>query len=456
CCQQQRPLGWVPEDTLVDIWRGQRRAALMAALAGDDFSLGCQTCADEIALEGRSASYAGLFDLEPAGLPDALPTFIEFNLSNRCNLRCIQCNPELSSSIRALTDLPPVVGIYGDEFFDQLRQFLPALQRAQFAGGEPFLAAENYRVWEMIAELAPGLAVTVITNATHLTQRAKEILERVPMSIVASIDGATASTFESIRLGAAFPEVVANVEWLAEYCRRVGTSCSINHCLMPQNVHEFADLLEWAEGLGLAVQVSVVRSPERCSLSSLPTDELVRISESLQAQDARVSGALSVNLPVWRRETDRIRRWVIAGQQARLDARERAQLDRVALFPRPGPAVDSAAIKSAVEASSTGPEVWTVRVTPDQHVIEAPAEFAALLSVDDLGGLTLLELGGLVEATYGELLDRTFLEQSDSLIDSVETYRHGVVRSALVPKRNDDGWTTEVTMFVSCSEVAES
>src|SRR5690606_1013499 len=120
--------------------------------------------------------------------------------------------------------------------------------------------AENFRVWDMIAETAAPVDCVVVTNATQWTPRIEALLERIPFSFIFSIDGITKSTYESIRVGADFDRVMANVERFCRYVVDRGTVASVNHCLMPSNVHEFGGLLMWAEERGLFVNVSVVRT----------------------------------------------------------------------------------------------------------------------------------------------------------------------------------------------------
>ncbi len=443
CCNNQQPLGWVPHDRLGDIWRGHRRAALVAAIHRNDFSQGCWTCEDEARIEGRDASYAAVFDHEPPAGPDGWPTFVEFNLSNRCNLRCVQCNPELSSSIRALTDLPPVPAAYGDEFFEDLREFLPHLHRAQFAGGEPFLAPENYRVWDLVAELAPGLDVTVVTNATHLTDRAREVLERVPMSIVVSLDGASATTFESIRRGASFEQVVDHVDWFVDYTRRVGTRCSVNHCLMPQNVREYGDLLCLAEDRGLAVQVSVVRAPAECALGTLPTAEIEAVVEHLQSEDGRLRGRLVRNLAVWERELARLTSWAGAAESVRAEAFDRTRADVVALFPQPGAPVAVDAVRDELRASSNDGIVHELLLDRSLQITADVSGFGAVVG-SGLEGRSTTELGVLMERRFGALRDRQRVRDDQDGIEVRDQYAGADWRAVLLPLRDVEGWTVQV------------
>ena len=85
------------------------------------------------------------------------PSVIEFNGSNACNLECIMCG-EYSSAIRGNVEgLPPLRKVYDDQFFDDLRLFLPHLRLLNLLGGEPFFAAETHRIWNMMIE--DGLSI---------------------------------------------------------------------------------------------------------------------------------------------------------------------------------------------------------------------------------------------------------------------------------------------------------
>ena len=66
-------------------------------VAEDDFSHGCEGCRWEVETEGRDGSYPQTFEAralhltaDPASA--AWPRSMELNLSNSCNLQCIQCN----------------------------------------------------------------------------------------------------------------------------------------------------------------------------------------------------------------------------------------------------------------------------------------------------------------------------------------------------------------------------
>lgn len=315
CCLNSHALGNISEERLPEIWNGHRRAAMRLALAANVFPPGCEGCGVQVEVEGRANSYPEVFDFWVEKLDGDLadnrwPIRMEFNLSNSCNLQCIQCNGELSSSIRVRREgRPPMPKVYDDQFFEDLRAFLPHLRHANFAGGEPFLGAENFVVWKQIAQLAPDLDVTINTNATVWNRRVERVLNELKCSFIFSLDGISKQTYESIRVDGDFEAVMYNINRFITYGRKRKTALNINHCLMPQNFHEFADLLLWAEERHIFVSVSVVRSPEHCSIGALPKEEIADIHRFLESRSAHLMPRLRLNWPTWEKEIQRIGRW---------------------------------------------------------------------------------------------------------------------------------------------------
>lgn len=291
CCQNSGfSLGDVTKQSLREIWESAEANAMRSALENGDYGKGCEFCAWQEREGNSDIVFARGFDsLRPSDRRQRFPTQMEFALTNTCNLQCVMCDGNWSSAIRSQREgRPEMERFYGDAFFSQLAEFLPHLQDARFLGGEPFLGAEALRVMEMLAELPNPPRVTITTNGTIYTKRVKRLLERLNPDVVFSIDGASTATFDRIRVGAHFPKVIANLE---RFQAVLGPAkVSITHCLMVENVTEFADLLQFAEERELHVGVNVVQFPPERSLYHLPIGELAEVVQDLQACEPQLSG----------------------------------------------------------------------------------------------------------------------------------------------------------------------
>ncbi|MFY9345811.1 MAG: tetratricopeptide repeat protein [Planctomycetota bacterium] len=288
CCKNTTyVLGNVADERLADIWRGKKAQAMRKALRAYKFGTGCEFCEWQVKGGQYDQVYARVFDVLPVrGEAAEWPSRLEFTVSNTCNLACVMCYGVLSSTIRAHREkLPPLPKVYDDQFFADLKPFLPHLHNAKFFGGEPFLAQENYRIWDMMIADKIVIPCHVTTNGTQWNSKVERVLAAFPCNIAVSMDGATKATVESVRVNANFEEVRANVEHFLAYCRKRGTVFTLTYCLMRQNWHEFGDYLVYAEQRGIEVFINTVIDPADCSLYTLPPADLRAIASRMTALD---------------------------------------------------------------------------------------------------------------------------------------------------------------------------
>jgi MoaA/NifB/PqqE/SkfB family radical SAM enzyme len=284
CANKVYTLGVYPDQSLEQIWFGEKADGLRASLSANDFSKGCQVCYHRLRAGNYNVAARG-YDLT-SRRRDGYPTRMEFELSNTCNLECVMCRGEFSSSIRKNRDQkPPIPVPYDSRFLDQLESFIPPLESARFLGGEPFLIPLYEEVWEMMIRLNPRVEVTLQTNGTIMNPRVRRVLENLSFSISVSIDSVDKENFERIRKNSSFDTVVENLRIFQEYSRRRGTHLSIVSMVMPQNWWELPELVAFANRLGVSIFLGLVVGPKECSLSVLPSSELEGIIERLSSHE---------------------------------------------------------------------------------------------------------------------------------------------------------------------------
>jgi len=370
CANQLYPLGHVADASLAEIWSGARARALRAALAAGDLSLGCNSCrwADE---HGNDQTIARLYDEFPVPGPEpARPSRMTLALSNRCNLECVMCNGELSSRIRASEGRPALPTVYGDAFFAELDDWLPHLVHASFLGGEPFLAAENFRVWDRLAALDTGLRCAVVTNATRYDARVEGVLDALAFDVTVSLDGVTAATVEAIRRHLDFGEALDHARRLREHTRRRGTAFGFNFCLTPHNWQELGPFLAFADGWDADVRVISVSEPGHC-LHDLDEVALAEVLAVWEAESARWTATLGRNRHSWDVEVEQVRR-VLAQRRAGVPPtlRQPQRLDGPLVTAPEGRADPAAAREARARLdrwAADGP-VATLDVGPDGRV----------------------------------------------------------------------------------------
>lgn len=318
CYNAAHPLGNVGQERLRDIWNGGRLAQLRAALSSHDYSHGCDLCAPPEGMAAHPTAPVREFDVYASSTTGEWPRQLQVAFSNACNLECEMCFGELSSSIRANREgLAPLPSVYGDSFFEDLDAFLPHVEKVDFIGGEPFLSHEAWRLWQRLDELGLHPHCHVTTNATIRNRRVDWVLSRFPVSFTVSIDGATADSYERIRRGARFDQVLDNLDHFRSVAAGTGSMVSLAFCLSTDTWRELPAMFRFAEKRDLDLGVNLVTEPARLSLWRAPAAFLDEVAATLSGQRDAVASELLRNRDRWLKNVQ----WAVsAARQARRDS----------------------------------------------------------------------------------------------------------------------------------------
>ncbi|HWA89910.1 MAG TPA: radical SAM protein [Rhizomicrobium sp.] len=310
CCRNRDfPLGDVSKDGIDAIWHGERLKQLRREVEAYSFARGCGDCGRQVENGWLASASMRTFDQFAVAEPDpAWPRIIELSISNSCNLECAMCNGECSSAIRARREGRPArPKYYPDDFAESLREYLAHALRVKFLGGEPFLVPEYYRIWETMVRDGLTTHCHITTNGTQHNARIEKIMASLRVSLAVSVDGVTRGTVESIRVNADFDELMANVRAFAAQAQAKNRTMALTYCFMRQNWHEFGAFCLLADELACRVVVNQVSSPPQFGVYNLPLDELRKVLEAMEREAPALEARLGANLPVWRREMQRLR-----------------------------------------------------------------------------------------------------------------------------------------------------
>ena len=311
CCRNwSQPAGNVTRQTLDEIWGSAQTALLRDSLERYELAEGCEFCrfqSSEGWFGGAAMRQFDRFDVTET--PPQWPRQMEFSISNSCNLECVMCDGDFSSAIRARREARPALQrVYTDEILEQFRKYLPHLTQAKFLGGEPFLVAEHYKLWDMMLEDSVQTGCHVTTNGTQYNARIEALLERLPFGFAISLDGARKETVERIRLNTSYEAVMRNVKRFRDYARARRTSFALTFCLMRPNWEEFGEYCAMADEWNVRVGVNTVRFPPGLSLYTLPGEELRKVAAAMERQAVGLASSLRLNKDVWFDEFERLRR----------------------------------------------------------------------------------------------------------------------------------------------------
>lgn len=286
CCHnRENILGRYPEQNIREIWSSTNADKFRQKMREYQFMSGCWVCSGDYKQGNFDQIPAPHFDTLPRH--DTYPVMMEFLLDNTCNLRCIMCYGELSSSIRRNRDkLPPLKNLYGDVFLEQLQEFIPYLKETRFcSSGEAFLIKLHYKLWESLIEKNPSCLIVVQTNGTVMNTRIKDLLERGNFKIGVSLDSLRKETYEAIRLNASFDRVMENIQYYADYSKRHNKSFTISTCVMRQNWNELPDFINFCNKIGANATFHKVWNPLQYALHNLPAAKLQEIHTELSGYD---------------------------------------------------------------------------------------------------------------------------------------------------------------------------
>lgn len=278
CYNKTNSIGQVKDNTLHDIWFGQERRKF-DELVNEAYNLesGCYGCKLKIQSGDFSSVVAQNYDFHSTKIKK-YPTRMEFELHNTCNLECVMCNGEFSSSIRTnrehRTALPFV---YDDSFLEQLDEFIPHLQYADFIGGEPTLITFYYKIWEKIIAINPKCLIHIQTNCTTLKPRFKELLKQGNFEVGLSIDTLDEQLAKVIRKNVIWENFSTNLNWYLDAYKDGILKLTLNFCPMPNNIESIIPIVQFCNLHKISLFFCTVLSPYECSFLSLDKEQILSI-----------------------------------------------------------------------------------------------------------------------------------------------------------------------------------
>ena len=170
----------------------------------------------------------------------------QIQITSRCNLRCPHCTKNVFSDQWIDGDMDMAT-------YRAISKAFPYLKQVYIdAWGEPLLHPE---FWQMAAIARDaGCSVGTTTNGTLINRDVARRLACEVDVVGISIDGATAGTYESIRHGAKFNEVVEGVLSLVAAKKETRDDgyplVSLLFLKNRRNIHELPDMVDLAGELG--------------------------------------------------------------------------------------------------------------------------------------------------------------------------------------------------------------
>lgn len=196
----------------------------------------------------------------PDGTAKPRITYIDFALSNRCNIRCLMCSPHAS---HLLAEDFKELGIYYDEEWESrsrnywtpekivpvFEQIVDALQSMLTTGGEPFINATHLLLLETAIKRKRSheISLSYHTNLMVLPEKLVELwrsFKRVDVHV--SLEG-FGPLNEYIRHGSKWAVIEKNFQKLIALKKEINLALEVHTCLQVPNLLRLPDLYGWLE-----------------------------------------------------------------------------------------------------------------------------------------------------------------------------------------------------------------
>jgi len=247
CCMadMQFPIGDMRKNTIKEIWNQAPMTEIRRQMLNEQPVSACNRCYEQESIgvvSGRMSAnkhHGHLIDrtheTKPDGTLDRFElTYWDIRFSNLCNLSCRSCGHIFSSSWyqdqaklagpewKKTHKVLNYAGRFETDAWDQLVEHIEHVEQIYFAGGEPLLMEEHYKILdELVQQKKFNVRLIYNTNFTHTHLKDRSVFEYWKLfdsvSIGASLDG-SGPHGEYIRKGTQWNKIEQNRHDMMQIC----------------------------------------------------------------------------------------------------------------------------------------------------------------------------------------------------------------------------------------------
>jgi radical SAM protein with 4Fe4S-binding SPASM domain len=304
CCHAEMGVGQVGNcrtNTLEEIWQDQPMQDLRQAMLTETPHAACTRCYEQeqsgFFSGRRSANKHHGHHIKKLEENPFEMTYWDIRFSNLCNLRCRSCGHIFSSQWyqdqaklagpewKARNTVLNYAGRTETDMWSQLEPHLDYVEQIYFAGGEPLLMEEHYRILdELVRRERFDVRLIYNTNFTHTDLKGRSVFEYWKqfdsVAVGASLDDMGARA-EYIRKGTDWGVVQQNRRDMLAICPEVDFYISPTLSIM--NAHHLPDFHRaWVEqGLIRAqdLNVNILQDPAHYRIDIAPAEYKQQLRE---------------------------------------------------------------------------------------------------------------------------------------------------------------------------------
>ena len=308
CCGTDiNPLGTLKENTLEELWNSEKQKQLRLDMLNGTKNEICRRCHEQeesgfFSMRNSANKHLG-HHIERVSKTQPDGSYDDFNIvywdvrfSNLCNFRCRSCGPNFSSNwfddavkINGGKPIGQKKVIYAgkdkEDVWEQMKPHIPYLEQVYFAGGEPMIMEEHYRVLKELVRLEKfDVKLIYNTNFSMMKYKDLDVLEFWKLfdsvSVGASLDAAGPRA-ELIRKGTDWDQACRNRERMLKICPGVDFYVSPTLSLM-NSLHVPDFHREWIDRgflRHLDLNINILQGPNYYRIDALTPDLKQQVKE---------------------------------------------------------------------------------------------------------------------------------------------------------------------------------
>lgn len=239
--------GDMRQNSLEEIWNSPKMKTLRQNMLAEKRSKQCELCyqyekvGEKSSRQDFNKEFGDFFNLidhhttKDGGLDKYEIRYVDFRVSNLCNFRCRICSHHFSTSWftesvklgLAKPDQKRLVVPMDDpeDIWNQIETMLPYLEHIHFAGGEPMITEEHYRILNYLVEHNRfNVKLSYNTNFSEMAYKGQDVMllwkKFRTVTVCASLDG-MGSRGELMRKGQNWEQTVINRKRMLKVCPNV-------------------------------------------------------------------------------------------------------------------------------------------------------------------------------------------------------------------------------------------
>ena len=245
CCISSNDLGNVNKKSFTEIIAGDINFAVKQSVLNQTLPKGCSQC--DTPNRSLRNEFVKWFEHTPQALYASADNFqlkyLDLRWRNTCNLACIYCNSELSSSwAQELGHVHRINNTQLHSIQEYVIENVKDLEYVYLAGGEPLLIKENEAILEQLYKENPNCQLRVNTNLSTINNRIFELITKFDrVHWIVSGEGIN-DQYNYVRYGGVWAEFYDNLKELKKLTNRHTITFNSVYCaLTTQSIFDFVD-----------------------------------------------------------------------------------------------------------------------------------------------------------------------------------------------------------------------